>query len=350
MPDGNDGGDVRTEDIPADPGGQVGGSAGAGSSHEAIVGSTITAVEEPQDIGESAPEPWIASAAERALSTRQLAWRRFRRHKLAMVSSVVLLILAVGAVFAGVISHYDPDKTDILVAFRGPSIGHWFGTDGLGRDEFTRVIYGGRVSLAVGFAVAIAAGIVGAIVGGMAGFYGGWLDNILMRTTDLFLSIPFLVILIIGSQLPVFQGVVGIVLLLSVFFWQGDARIVRGVFLSLKEKEFVEAARASGATNRRIIFNHILPNVTGPIVVNVTLLVAAAILTESTLSFLGFGIQPPTATWGNLLTQAQTAIYTAPWLVYFPGLFILLTVLCVNFLGDGLRDALDPHGKISEAV
>ena len=171
-----------------------------------------------------------------------------------------------------------------------------------------------------------------------------------MRVTDLFLSIPFLVVLIIGSRLPIFQGVTGIVLLLSLFFWQGDARIVRGVFLSLKEKEFVEAARASGATNKRIIFYHILPNVTGPIVVNVTLLVAGAILAESALSFLGFGIQPPTPTWGNLLANSQSQVFTAPWLIYFPGLFILITVLAVNFLGDGLRDALDPHGKIAEAV
>jgi len=193
-------------------------------------------------------------------------------------------------------------------------------------------------------------GVIGGVVGSAAGYYGGWLDNVLMRVTDLFLSIPFLVILIIGSRLPIFRGVTGIVMLLSLLFWQGDARIVRGVFLSLKEKEFVEAARASGARDRRIIFYHILPNVTGPVVVNLTLLVAAAILTESALSFLGFGIQPPTPSWGNLLANSQSQVFTAQWLILFPGLFILVTVLCVNFLGDGLRDALDPHGKISETV
>jgi peptide/nickel transport system permease protein len=168
-----------------------------------------------------------------------------------------------------------------------------------------------------------------------------------MRVTDLFLSIPFLVILILASK-ALGNSVGDIILILTLFFWMGDARIVRGVVLSLKEKEFVEAAKASGARDRRVIFFHILPNVTGPIVVNVTLLVAAAILTESALSFLGFGIQPPTPSWGNLLANAQSQIFTAPWLIYFPGLFILITVLAVNFLGDGLRDALDPHGKISE--
>jgi len=303
------------------------------------------------DIG-PAPPPAAADpmgAAERALTTRQLAWRRFRRHKLAMASAVVLILLALVAIFAKYVTPYGFREIDLASFYKGPSLKHWFGTDVLGRDEFTRVIYGGRISLSVGLAVALVAGFVGAIVGGLAGFYGGWIDNLMMRVTDLFLSIPFLVILIIASQ-ALGTSTWDIIIILSLFFWMGDARIVRGMFLSLKEKEFVEAAKASGAKNRRIIFYHILPNVTGPIVVNLTLLVAVAILTESSLSFLGFGIQPPTPSWGNLLSDAQSAIFTAQWLVYFPGLFILLTVLCVNFLGDGLRDALDPHGKISEAV
>ncbi|HEX9235885.1 MAG TPA: ABC transporter permease, partial [Actinomycetota bacterium] len=202
--------------------------------------------------------------------------------------------------------------------------------------------------------VAVSAGVIGGIVGGIAGYYGGWLDNALMRVTDLFLAIPFLVVLLIGARfldkfLPG-SSLVHTILILSLFFWMPDARIVRGVFLSLKEKEFVEAARASGARDRRIIFYHILPNVTGPIVVNLTLLVAAAILTESALSFLGFGIQPPTPSWGNLLQGARSEIFTSPWLIYFPGLFILITVLCVNFLGDGLRDALDPRQELKQSV
>jgi peptide/nickel transport system permease protein len=294
-------------------------------------------LEELQEIG----------AGSMVLSTRQLAWRRFRRHKLAMASAVLLLILALVAIFAKVVSPFSPRALDLLHTYRGPSSAHWFGTDELGRDEFTRVIYGGRISLSVGLAVAIVSAFVGAFAGSIAGFYGGLIDNIMMRVTDLFLAIPFLVILILFSKV-LGTSVFDIILILSLFFWMGDARIVRGVVLSLKEKEFVEAARASGARDRRVIFYHILPNVTGPIVVNVTLLVAAAILTESALSFLGFGIQPPTPSWGNMLSGAQSQIFTAPWLIYFPGLFILITVLAVNFLGDGLRDALDPHGKITE--
>jgi peptide/nickel transport system permease protein len=234
------------------------------------------------------------------------------------------------------------------VRAKGPSAAHWFGTDLLGRDEFTRVMYGGRISLLVGLSVALSAGIIGAVVGAVAGYYGGWIDNVLMRVTDLFLSIPFLVILIIAAN-ALGGSLFDIVVILAVFFWMPDARIVRGVFLSLKEKEFVESARSSGASNARIIFLHILPNSMGPIIVNMTLSVAAAILTESALSFLGFGIQPPTPTWGNLLNNATGYAQLYPWLVWFPGLAILITVLCVNFLGDGLRDALDPHQKIGPA-
>ena len=299
--------------------------------------------ERPEAVGEDR----YLDEATKVLTTRQMAWGRFRRHKLAMGSAGLLIVLALVAVFAKTISPHSPREIDLLNAYQSPSAQHWFGTDEIGRDEFTRVIYGGRISLAVGLAVALVSAVVGAIAGGISGFYGGWLDNLLMRVTDLFLSIPFIVILIIASKV-LGTSTWDIIIILSLFFWMGDARIVRGVVLSLKEKEFVEAARASGAKDRRIIFHHILPNVTGPIVVNVTLLVAAAILTESALSFLGFGIQPPTPSWGNLLSGAQSQIFTAPWLIYFPGLFILITVLAVNFLGDGLRDALDPHGKILE--
>ena len=284
-----------------------------------------------------------------ALSTRQLAWRRFKRHKMAMVAAVVLAFLAAATIFGPLVAKYNYHQLDLLHIMKGPNTRHWFGTDNLGRDEFVRVLYGGRISLTVGLAVALSAGIVGAIIGSWAGYYGGWRDNVLMRVTDLFLSFPFLVILIILSRI-LGASIINIVMLLTLVFWMADARIVRSVFLSMKEKEFVEAARASGASNKRIIFYHMLPNAMGPIVVNVTLGVAAAILTESALSFLGFGIQPPTPSWGNLLEEAQSSALTAPHLVWFPGLMILLTVLCVNYLGDGLRDALDPHGKISENV
>jgi peptide/nickel transport system permease protein len=282
------------------------------------------------------------------LSQRQLAWRRFRRHKPAMVSLVLLVLISLAVIFAGALTKYGYAQQNFEVLRKGPSAAHWFGTDELGRDEFTRVLYGGRISLAVGLAVALSAAIIGTLVGSLAGYYGGRLDNLLMRITDLFLSFPFLVILIIGSTV-LGGSILDIVLVLSLFFWMPDARIVRGVFLSLKEKEFVEAARASGATDRRIIMSNLIPNAMGPIIVNVTLSVAAAILTESVLSFLGFGIQPPTPTWGNLLDSAQSQMLVAPWLVWFPGLAILLVVLCVNFLGDGLRDALDPQQQGAKA-
>jgi peptide/nickel transport system permease protein len=284
-----------------------------------------------------------------ALSTRQLAWKRFKRHKAAMAAGFVLALLTLAVIVGPFVAKYNYHQLDLLHTMAGPNSHHWFGTDNLGRDEFVRVLYGGRISLTVGLAVALSAGVIGAVVGSWAGFYGGWVDNLLMRFTDLFLAFPFLVILIILSRI-LGTSILIIVMILTFVFWMADARIVRSVFLSMKEKEFVEAARASGASNKRIIFYHMLPNAMGPIVVNVTLGVAAAILTESALSFLGFGIQPPTPSWGNLLDEAQSSALTAPHLVWFPGLMILLTVLCVNYLGDGLRDALDPHGKISENV
>jgi peptide/nickel transport system permease protein len=287
------------------------------------------------------PSP-VAEVATATLTQRQLSWRRFKRHKLAMVSSVILIFIGLSALLAPLLTHYTFSQQDLTATLEGPSWSHLFGTDTLGRDQFTRVLYGGRVSLAVGIAVAASATLIGTVVGAIAGFYGGKTDNLLMRVTDLFLSIPFLVILIMGSLL--LGGTIpDIVIVLALFFWMADARIVRGIYLSLKEKEFVEAARASGASNRRIIFNEMLPNAMGPIIVSTTLSVAAAILTESVLSFLGFGIQPPTPTWGNLLDAAKDLAVVAPWLLIFPGLAILITVLCVNFLGDGLRDALDPQ-------
>jgi len=292
-----------------------------------------------------APAVIAVTAEERVLTTKQLAWRRFKRHKLAIGSAIVLLLLGIAVILGDVISKYNFHEQLFLDALKGPSAKHWFGTDLLGSDQFVRVMDGGRISLTVGLTVAFSAGLIGAVVGGMAGYYGGWLDNLLMRVTDLFLSIPFLVVLILASKL-LGGSVFDVVLLLSLIFWMPDARIVRGVFLSLKEKEFVEAARASGASNKRIIFYHIMPNALGPIIVNVTLLVAGAILTESALSFLGFGVRPPTPSWGNLLSDSQSFITQAPWLVWFPGLMILITVLAVNFLGDGLRDALDPHQKL----
>jgi peptide/nickel transport system permease protein len=320
----------------------------------------VPAATQPLPVEVESSGPSVAAAAhERVLSTRQLAWRRFRRHKPAIISAIVLIVIAVACllitvnIFGFRLSHYTFRGQNLFVIRHSPSSNHLFGTDQLGRDLFTRVLYGGRISLMVGVTVAASAGIIGAVVGAVAGYYGGTIDNILMRVTDLFLAIPFLVVLLIGEKLldkllPG-QSILNTVLILTLFFWMPDARIVRGVYLSLKEKEFVEAAKASGASDTRIMFYHMLPNAMGPIIVNATLLVAAAILTESALSFLGFGVQPPTPTWGNLLSDSRGFITTDPYLIWFPGLAILITVLAVNFLGDGLRDALDPHQKLGVA-
>ena len=275
------------------------------------------------------------------LTPRQLAWRRFRRHKLAMISLIILVLMTLAVVFAPWIAPYSPEKQHLTDVLKGPRSQFPIGTDTLGRDQLSRLLYGGRISLAVGAGVALLSGLFGTFVGAVAGYFGGRLDNLLMRITDLFLSIPLLVLLIIGAKL--FGGsVTDIVLVLSLFFWMPLARIVRGMFLSLKQKEFVEAARAVGASDRRIITKHLLPNCMGPIIVNLTLAVAVAILTESVLSFLGFGVKPPTPTWGNMLFDSKNVTTVAPWTVFFPGLMIFVTVVCVNFLGDGLRDAFDP--------
>ena len=290
---------------------------------------------------EAPPAVEALGLEEHGLSQRTLAWRRFRRHKLAMASLLVLGLIGLATLLAGVIAPYGFAEQHLDATLQGPGAAHWLGTDTLGRDEFSRLLYGGRVSLLVGLGVALSAGVLGTLVGAAAGFYGGRLDAIVMRVTDLFLSIPLLVVLIVASRVTR-GGVLDIVLVLSLVLWTPLARIVRGLFLSLREKEFVEAARMLGASNRRIILRHLVPNSLGVIIVNVTLTVALAILTESLLSFLGFGIQPPTPSWGNMLEDGRGLMTLAGWLVWFPGMAILLTVLCVNFLGDGLRDALDP--------
>jgi peptide/nickel transport system permease protein len=317
----------------------------------------IPAATQPLPVEVDTGAPVISTALqERVLSTRQLAWRRFKRHKLGVISALVLIVITLLCllvtinIFGFRLTHYTYKSQNLFIIRHSPSANHLFGTDQLGRDLFTRVLYGGRISLLVGVTVALSSAVIGAVVGAVAGYYGGTIDNMLMRVTDLFLAIPFLVVLLIGQKfLEKFVpggSIFHTVLILTLFFWMTDARIVRGVYLSMKEKEFVEAAKASGASDGRIMFYHMLPNAMGPIIVNATLLVAAAILTESALSFLGFGVQPPTPTWGNLLNNSRNFVLTDPYLIWFPGLAILLTVLAVNFLGDALRDALDPHQRL----
>ena len=273
----------------------------------------------------------------------RMALERFRAHRPAMAGALVLALLAILCAAAPLVSPYDPDKTALLSLYESPSLTHPFGTDDLGRDLATRILYGGRVSLAIGLLAVTVAITVGTLIGVTAGYYGKWVDGVLMRFVDMMYSFPRLFLLILfgvffkGMTVPV------IVLVLGLLSWMTTSRLVRASFLSLKQREFVEAARCVGARDRRIIFRHILPNSVAPIIVAGTLGVGAAIIAESTLSFLGLGIQPPTPSWGNMLNHATTDMGKAPWIAIFPGLFIFLAVVSINFIGDGLRDALDPR-------
>jgi peptide/nickel transport system permease protein len=296
-------------------------------------------------IVETRPAQPVALRAETPLrpsrSEWSLAWRQFQRHRLALAGAVVLLLLSLSALLAS-LSPYDPNRTSLLARFQAPSLAHPFGTDDLGRDELTRVLIGGRVSLAVGILATLVSITVGTLVGAAAGYFGGATDSVLMRLTEMFVAFPPLFILILLASL-FGTSFWTIVLVVGLLRWMQVARLVRASFLQIKEQDFVMAARALGASTGSLMWRHILPNALSPIIVAATLGVAGAILAESTLSFLGLGIQLPTATWGNMLRAAQTDMATAPWLAFFPGFFIFLSILAINYVGDGLRDALDPH-------
>ena len=327
-------------------------SAGASAG---VVGSTAL-VDDASASAVSSTEAVVLGDAP-ARTQWQLFRRRFFRHKLAVLGLAVLLLFGLCAVFAEQIAPYELTPTlnaeTLSEARQGPSATHWFGTDELGRDQLTRVIYAARISLRIAVLVAIISTAIGVAIGSVAGYFGGWIDQLLMRFTDLFLVVPGLSVLMIAQKGLQGKDLIGgfrlsnsnlIIAILSVLFWQYIARVVRGMMLSIKEKEYVEAARASGARSGRIILRHVLPNCVGPIVVNTTLVVGQAILIESTLSFLGFGVQPPEISWGVMVEQSRGAVGTdTAYLVYSPGLAILLTVLAVNYLGDGLRDAFDPQ-------
>ena len=279
----------------------------------------------------------------KARSQWSYARRRFLRHRLAMVGLIGLVIIFGAGIFANFVAPYSYSAIDLNNILHPPTTTahHFFGTDEIGRDYFSRVIWGIRTSEEVGVFVAVVSSIIGLLVGAAAGYYGGWVDNLLMRLTDLVLTLPALAILLTAAALLGQGSQWRVSVILALFFWTGIARVVRGIFLSLREKEYVEAAKASGANDMRIMFRHILPNTLGPIIVNGTIAVAAAIITEAALSFLGFGIQPPTPSLGVLVAGGQTNPQQW-WLTVFPGLTIVVVVLCVNFMGDGLRDALDP--------
>ncbi len=294
--------------------------------------------------GQELAEATIGAGLElKARSQWSYARSRFLRHRLAMAGLVLLVIIFGAGALASYVAPYSFDQIDLTHSFSSPTLvgNHFFGTDIEGRDFFSRTLYGIRTSEEVGLFVAIVSTILGVIVGAIAGFYKGWVDNVLMRLTDLVLTLPALAVLLTAAALWGSGSQWNISFILAGFFWTPVARIVRGVFLSLREKEYVEAAKAGGAGDLRIMFRHILPNTLGPVIVNATLVVATAILTEAALSFLGFGIKPPTPSLGVLITDGQNNP-DKWWLTVLPGLTLVLIVVCINFVGDGLRDALDP--------
>jgi len=264
------------------------------------------------------------------------------RNRLAAAGGVVVFIFFIIAVFAPVVSPYDPDEIDRMKILEPPGIRHPLGTDDLGRDVLSRMIYGSRISLAVGFVAVGIATVIGMLLGAISGYYSGWIDRIIMRFIDIMLSIPtfFLILAVIAFIGP---GIWNIMIVIGLTSWMGVARLVRAEFLSLKEREFVLAVRALGAGDMRIIFHHIMINSMAPVFISAILGVAGAILVESALSFLGIGIQPPTPSWGNILALGKDNIEIAWWLSVFPGIAILITVLSYNLVGEGLRDALDPR-------
>jgi len=337
----------------------------------------------------SGPKLHEAAVVPKGESYWGFAWRRFRRHRLAMFGATVIVILVLGAILSPWLTPYKFSRQNRRNMFASPSLTvpsdpklvgkcvrpkvlfwrcgmHPFGTDDLGRDILARVLHGGRVSLLVGFTAALASTILGSLIGALAGYFRGLFDAVVSRFIEIMLSIPQLPLLLIligllanpevrlaamlSDLLGGAKSIVVIIVVIIALSWMSTARLVRGQILSLRERDFVEAARALGTPNRRIVFRHLLPNAVSVIIVQATLMTGEAILIESGLSFLGLGIQPPAVSWGNMLSRAQGFLYypNGVYIAFFPGLFILLTVLCANFAGDGLRDALDPrhHGRV----
>ena len=273
-----------------------------------------------------------------------LAWKQFKKNKLAVFGLIIVILVALSAIFAPVITPYDPAQTNVLKTEEPPSSEHWLGTDKVGRDIFTRLIYGGRVSIMVGLISMVISVSIGTVMGLLAGYFGGLVDTIIARLIDIFRSIPFLIIAITIASIwgP---GLYKLMVIIGILSWTGVARLVRGKVFSLREREFIQAARASGGNDLWIMFKHLLPNSMAPIIVNATLRVAYSIISEAGLTFLGLGVQPPTASWGSMLKAAQSihVLGSMPWYWIPPGVMVLITVMGINFVGDGLRDGLDPR-------
>jgi len=272
----------------------------------------------------------------------KIFWKRFRRNKLALFGALIIVSLTVVAVSAPFVAPFNPNQQDILHRLEPPSHKHLLGTDDLGRDLLSRIVYGTRVSLLVGFVAVGIAIMIGSLLGLISGYFGGRLDSLIMRFVDIMLCFPtfFLILMVIAFLEP---NIWNVMVVIGITGWPGLTRLVRGECLSVREREFVQAAKALGLSNRRVMFVHLLPNVMAPILVSATLGIGGAILTESALSFLGLGVQPPTPSWGNILTAGKDYITVAWWLSLYPGLAILITVLAYNLLGEGLRDVLDPR-------
>jgi len=273
------------------------------------------------------------------------AWRRMRRNRAAMAALAYLAVMSAFTALAPLVPWLpDPAAQDLALGAAGPSAAHWFGTDELGRDLLARVVHGGRISMLIGLAATLVSLVIGVSYGAVAGYRGGRVDEAMMRFVDILYSLPYIFLVIL---LLVFfsRSIVMLFVALGLVQWLTMARIVRGQVLSLKQQSFVEAARALGATDASIVFRHIVPNTLGPVIVYTTLTVPAIVLQEAFLSFLGLGVQPPNASWGTLVAEGARVLALFPWLVLFPGLALSITLLCFNFLGDGLRDAIDPHDR-----
>jgi peptide/nickel transport system permease protein len=301
----------------------------------------ITAVEDIEPVLELTPE-----LVQKRRSQGRIIFDRFIRNRVAIIGALALILLCLLCFLGPLVWRADPNAinvTNVSSTFSPPSLQHPFGTDDVGRDEFARVMAGGRVSLLIGLTSMLMAIVFGIGVGAFAGYYGGIVDNLLMRFTDVILAVPLYLLLFVLSASFTDHTPKSVIILIAVLTWTYAARLVRGEFLALKEREFVLSARTIGAGNLRMMFRHILPNAAGPIIVNATLLIGANIILESVMSYFGFGIQPPDASWGSLISDGQGFFDVGPWLVLAPGLLIFLTVLSFNLVGDGLRDALDPY-------
>ncbi len=303
---------------------------------------------------------FVKAEEKEPLTPGQLVWRRFRKHRMAIVGAIGTILLFLFIVGGSIIvPESGANNTDLLARLTGPSLTHWFGTDSVGRDVFNRIIYGGQISLFIGLLAVFLEVTLGTLIGGVAAYFGGWVDALLMRFTEAMLAIPSLFLLIVLAKFigrnvgqvtilgRTFSGSIGIVILvIGITAWMYLARIVRANVLSLKELDYISASRALGASNTRIFFNHLVPNTLGAIIVAATLGLASAILTEAYVSFLGLGVQSPTSTWGNMMQQAQSFLIRGAWWMWvFPSLFIVLTILFINLMGDGLRDAFDPRSS-----